>query len=306
MQLTGPVTIPDLTEPIGPTNVVPFLLKQQYQLFDDDNQSRIDVLGDVGRATFQTLTTGSGANPEQLAAAMGPPVRDQDLAMWMADPRLEAFIDRLGAAAAVAPTTGDSFGVVTQNGSASKIDAFLHRTISYDAAVDASSGEVTARATIDLHNAAPAHGLPSYVIGNLVGLPSGTNRTYVSLYSPLQLAAASVDGRRLSLTAERELGRNVYSTFLDIPAGHTLHIVVSLRGRLDLAGGRYRFDDVNQVQAVPDDLTWKVQVHGASIERVTTHHTPAGAHRSAHAAWVAVDAPSGAWSIDVRLVDRSV
>ena len=34
-------------------------------------------------------------------------------------------------------------------------------------------------------NTAPATGYPDYVIGNIIGLPTGTNRTLLSVYSPL-------------------------------------------------------------------------------------------------------------------------
>ena len=49
---------------------------------------------------------------------------------------------------------------------------------------------------VTLENRAPTSGLPDYVIGNVIGLPPGTNRSYVSIYSTLDLAGAWVGGRQ--------------------------------------------------------------------------------------------------------------
>ena len=72
------------------------------------------------------------------------------------------------------------------NGGGNKIDHFLQRRASYETSTDAS-GETTATLRLELTNNAPAEGYPRYVIGNLVGLPAGTSRLYVSFYSPLGL-----------------------------------------------------------------------------------------------------------------------
>ena len=77
------------------------------------------------------------------------------------------------------------------NANANKIDSFLTRTIDYQAAYDPANGNVDATATITLHNAAPAGGLPEYLIGNSKDpsnggtVPVGTNTMYLSYYSPL-------------------------------------------------------------------------------------------------------------------------
>ena len=91
---------------------------------------------------------------------------------------------------------------------------------------------------IELTNTAPAGGLPDYVIGNAVGLPPGTNRMRLSVYSSLPLTTATLDGAPLDVSPGLELGWNVYSRFIEIPAGGTVAM------QFDFAGHVERPDDV--------------------------------------------------------------
>lgn len=302
MLLTGPVTVPGLDGPLDADNVVPFLLRDQYERFDGYAQ-RVDILGEVGRATFDRLTTGPRATPQGFTTALGAAVEGGDLAMWMADPELQGLIHDIGADAAVGPPAGDSFGVITQNGSASKIDTFLQRTITYDADIDATTGRVRARSTVTLENTAPSTGLPSYVIGNGVDLPDGSSRLYVSVYSSLQPLSARLDGKPFELVVERELGRFVSSGFIDLAAGQERRLELDLAGGVDLSEGAYRFDVVPQVMALPDRFTWRAEIGGASIGRSRVR----GAGRTAIAevdeatASVIVDGPAGTWGTTLWL-----
>jgi hypothetical protein len=115
------------------------------------------------------------------------------------------------------------------NGGGNKIDHFLHRRARYESSTD-SGGETTASLRVELTNNAPAEGYPAYVIGNRVGLPAGTNRLYVSFYSPLALTGATLDGQPTGLTVGEERGWNVYSRFVDIPPGATVAFDVRLAG----------------------------------------------------------------------------
>ncbi len=197
---------------------------------------------------------------------------------------------------------GDSFGVIVQNGGGSKIDNFLERTIRYSATVSAATGRVRAQATVVLQNTSPSTGVPLYVIGNGIGKPVGTSTLYVSIYSPFSLGKATLDGRPLSLLAERELGRNVYSSFVDIPPGGTKTITVDLGGAIDLSDAKYRFAYIAQVLPNPDRVTWSVDVTEAKVVGATAHGaTPVPIDHDPRSATVTRSGARGPWSVEVRL-----
>ena len=101
----------------------------------------------------------------------------------------------------------------------------------YDVRWDPETGQVGGTLRVTLENRAPASGLPDYVIGNVVGLPPGTNRSYVSIYSTLDLAG--VVGRRASphpCSRSVETGFKVYSAFVDIPPGGSVQLDLELEG----------------------------------------------------------------------------
>jgi hypothetical protein len=306
LSLTGPIEVPGLDDPVDEENIVPYLLRGQYGDFSQ-NTERKEILGYVGRATFQELTSGAGASPSEVAEAMSSALRNQNFAMWMADPDEQAFIRRIHADAGVDAEGGDAFGVTNQNAGASKIDSFLRRTITYRATVDAATGKVRATASVVLENTAPAKGRSRYLIGNSVGLPLGWNRSYVSIYSALVPTKVTLDGEPLDLPVERELGLNVVSDFIDIGPGAERRIEIELEGGLDLSSGWYRFTYVPQVQNLQDAVSWRADLVGATPGRVVTHGGIRDAEASGSTVDLTLERTGGPWSVDltVEATDRS-
>ncbi len=139
------------------------------------------------------------------------------------------------------------------------------------------------------------------MIGNEVGLPTGSNRSYLSVYSPFAITGATVDGRPVQLLAEREFGRLVYSTYIDITPKTTAKVVLDLEGAVDLSSGRYRFDGFSQVLPNTDVVHWTLHVGaGARVAGVTSTPGFAGTSGRSRAAVETDDAPV-AWSVDVTL-----
>ncbi len=268
LRVTGPVTVEGLPYALDATNVEQFLLVEQYRLYPD-RDARVDVLGDVAAAVFDALTEQDVA-PAALAKALGPAVRGGDVTLWLRSEDGARLVDRLGLAGAAPPVQGDGFGVTTQNAAGNKVDTYLQRTVQYDVVVDAATGRVRATAQIGLVNSAPTTGEPPYIIGNLIDAPAGTNRMYLSAYSPLELVSAEVDGEPARLEEGVELGRNVWSTFVDVPAGATANVTLELEGEVDLSDGGYRFDLLPQVMANPDRVNVTVAVTGGRLEGAET------------------------------------
>ncbi len=107
--------------------------------------------------------------------------------------------------------------------------------------------------------------LPDSVVGNYTGDPLGTNRTLLSLYSALPLVEATVDGKRLVMSAGEEAGWLVNSAFLGIPPGDSITVTAVYEGELDLPVG-YTLALRPQPLVVPEHRTIDVQdADGATL-----------------------------------------
>ena len=112
------------------------------------------------------------------------------------------------------------------------IDPFLKRTVAYTARYDTTTRAVASDLVVTLQNTAPTTGYGDYVIGNTLGLADGTNRTSLSIYSPLAATAVTLDNAATPAHSSTELGWNVSTMTIDLTSGQTRTIHVVLGGRL--------------------------------------------------------------------------
>src|SRR5581483_4226376 len=190
-------------------------------------------------------------------------------------PTEQSALVELGAAGKMPAVNGDFLGVVTQNAGGNKIDWFLRRATSARVRIDPATGRVDSTVQVRLTNQAPATGLPPYIIGSVVTppLPNGTNKLYLSVYSPWLLAGASIDGQPALLESELELGRHVYSTFVSIPPGGTVTVELRLTGRLDSGARSYGLTVFRPAAVEPDGMQvavetperWEVCAAGTTV-----------------------------------------
>ena len=275
LEVIGPVQVPAWPEPLTGTNAVRVLLYEQYVRLE--GEARVDFLGTVTEAVWRRLTTAT-FDVGDLARVLGPMVAQKHVQLASTHPSEErGFLD-LGVGGEMAPVRGDFLGVVTQNASASKIDWFLRRSISYDAQIDRSTGGLRSTVRINLRNGAPPSGLPDYVIGNQTEppLPAGSNKLYLSVYTPWLLSGARIDGKQLLLEAELERNRHVYSTYVTLPPRGSSTIELDLVGEIDTSSA-YRLDLHRQPFLAPDEVSLGVagSSHGSRPQRflLTTDRT---------------------------------
>lgn len=262
MNYTKAVEVPGLDAPLTAENVESYLLLEQYVRFADDNDARLDVLDAVARTTFDRLGSVDLPGPRVLSESLDPLVDGGHLVFTTLTPETFLPLEVMGVTGLLAPVdNADTLTLTTANAGGSKIDLFLRRSESYDVHWDPDTGQVRSTVKVTLANTAPAEGWPDYVIGNVVGLPPGSNRSYVSIYSPFELEASRVGGQPTPVQAETELGRNVYSTFVDIPPGGSVEIELDLAGTIE--GRRYELDLPVQPFATPDEVTVAVEVAGS-------------------------------------------
>ncbi len=264
LRYTGPVEVEGLDEPLTTDNAANFLLLNQYVEFDDENRERIDVLEEVARTTFDRLTTEDLPGPRALSDALDTVVDAGHIQFATLEPNQLFALFALGVTGLMPPLAeDDSVVVTTTNAGGNKIDTFLNRALDYRVQWDPETGQVTGKLVVTLTNNAPAQGLPDYVIGNAVGLPPGTNRSFVSIYSPLELSGARLDGQPAALQSELEVQRNVYSTFVSIPPGGTVTLELDLTGTVK-EGRRYRLMLAPEGTAQADQAQVSIEALGAA------------------------------------------
>jgi hypothetical protein len=236
LEFTGPLRVAGLTTPLTAKTAGPFLLSTEYDFFGSANQARHDFLQEALSAAFKKLVDGHLPSFLTLADRLAPTIREGRLMMWSDQTAEETLLTRLGLGGAFPQASGrDLLAVTTQNAANNKIDVYLHRSIDDAVTYDPGTGQTTSTVTITLHNSAPATGLPAIVIGSYhgSGLPSGTNRTWLSVYSPLQLAGASAGRAALLMSSVPELGVNTYSAYVDIGPGRSVTVELHLVGKVE-------------------------------------------------------------------------
>ena len=264
LKLTGPVEVDGLPTKLTADNAANYLLFQQYVTYGNAKDDRKDILSAAGRATFKALTTRDLPGPAAVGAALGPVVAQGRLLFYPFDHADQPLFARLGTLGQFAPpTTGDYMSVRTSNANGNKIDSFLTRTIDYQVAYDPGNGAVQATATITVHNASPAGGLPEYLIGNYQDpsnggtVPVGTNTMYLSYYSPLVLSSSTLDGQAVGADFQTEQGAQVYSLDVRVPPGQTRTLVLHLEGTIS-TGSTYHLQVLNEPLVHDDTLSLHV------------------------------------------------
>ncbi|MGI8710983.1 MAG: DUF4012 domain-containing protein [Acidimicrobiales bacterium] len=255
LRLTGPVQVEGVPAPLTAENAANFLFREQYAAFGD-RAERADFLAAALRATFDQLTSQPLPEPQQLARTLSPLTSQRRLLVSSFDPKDQAMLEDLHLTGAVPkPDGADWLSVTNANANPNKIDAYLQRRIATRVRYDPTTGHTESEVTVTLTNTAPAADLPGGVTANTVGLPPGTNRTFLSVSSPLSLRSASKGGRAAGVEPEADprLGVTHYGLFVDVPPKGS--VVVRLRLRGDLRPSyRYRLTLVDQPLVNPDHL----------------------------------------------------
>ena len=259
LNITGPVTIDDLGITLSSDNAVQFLQLDQYEA---DEAAREDVLAKVTEVAIDAVLNSQLPSPPDMIAALSAPALEGHISVWAADADEQAMLALVGIEGAlpvldeVLPQS-DGLAVVTNNGNGNKIDSFLQRDVTYRATYDAETGLVESTLEVTLTNKAPSTGLTDYVIGNKVGLPFGSNRTLLSVYSPLNLLSLTVNGEVVNAGGSgRELGWNVFTPIVDIPAGDAVTFVFTFADTIE--PGPYSLVYRPQGLPLPDRLTIEI------------------------------------------------
>ncbi len=288
LDLTGPIDVagPDGPIRIDSSNAEEYLLRGQYAEIDDDDV-RDAVLEELTSRLIDNVFGGSLPGPTVLARTLGPAMDESRLVVWSRHAEDQPLLEELGIDGGLPKVKSDGFAVVSNNAAANKLDAYLKRSIAYEAVVDERTGEISATATVRLTNSAPDD-LPADAGGNPFGLPPGTNRMYLSVYSPWALTSVELDGTPTGMEPSTELGWRVYSRYVDIPAGGEVVLELGFAGVLPV-GEPYELALRSQPLALPD------------VVRVDVRTSDGDILHSSHRVRVGVDRLDGSSEDEARL-----
>lgn len=230
VRYTGSVMIPSMGREIAPDDVLPFLLRGQYET-DVPDDERADALAEAAQGAFGGLIAGSLPDPISLARDLGPLAGERRLLVWSARAEEQEMIERVGISGAIPALEGaDGWAFTVSNAGGGKVDMFLERRADYTSTTDEDTGTTTGTVNIELVNGAPAEGGARYIVKSLIGQPDGTSSLWVTVYSPLGLDRLTVDGEQVGVEAGVEHGWNAYRVRVDIPPTSSVRIEASLSG----------------------------------------------------------------------------
>ena len=263
LEITGPVTAPGLPFALDADNAVQYLVADQYTIHDDDTGS--EVLTDLLEEVFSELTTVALPGPERLGVILGPATRGGHLRFWSFGEDDAPLLDRVGLSGrlpAVAPGQ-DFLSVLTSNANPNKIDRYLQRVVTHDVQWNRDAGRLDATTTVRLTNTAPMADEPVAVYGNEHDLPPGTNRTVLSILTPLTASEMRVDGAPVPFAQSREFDRWRYSVIVEIPPGEEVTVELAGAGA-GPAGDTYQLILAPQPLVTPDQVGVTVTNTGAT------------------------------------------
>ena len=173
---------------------------------------------------------------------------------WSAHPDEQAVLSAAGFGGELLDDRegADSIAVTVVNASGSKIDTFLSRRFTL---TEQQDGRMELE--LEFHNDPPLE-LPDYVVGNLVGLPRGSSRLFVSIHTSMRLLEARDDDGTIGLQPAIESGLPVYSGYLVLPPDGTVTWTATLEP-----------SDVDDLVLQPQPLVqaeiWTVAVDGVGF-----------------------------------------
>jgi UDP-N-acetylmuramyl pentapeptide phosphotransferase/UDP-N-acetylglucosamine-1-phosphate transferase len=268
LALTGPVRVDGWRTPINARNVVDVTLRDAYAEFARTPE-RADFLGDHARVAIDRATDGDLGAPARLGEVLGRAAHEGHISLWLAKPREQRVSDELAISGRVPEAIGDTVMVSNTNAGANKLDYYLTRGITYSATVTPSGDLRRARTQgtldVELQNHVPPEGVPQIAAGPYEGATDrfvyGQNRSYLSVYTPLDLVGARVGDDPVFVESNVELGRNVYSHVVDVFAQGTVRMALDVGGTVRLADrGWYELTLVRQPTVRPDRVSVRVAV----------------------------------------------
>ncbi|MBM3663878.1 MAG: DUF4012 domain-containing protein [Actinobacteria bacterium] len=281
LELTGGVEVPTTDITLTSENAVRFLTVDQF-LALTDAPAGTDPLGDAIETAVRRFADNPLPLPDRLAKLFGPVLVGGHLQMSTLDPDRNSLLDRIGLRRTLGRTgEEDILAVVNRNANPSKADAFLRRSVTYDVQWQPGTGQIRSTVTVTLTNEIPETGLDEDQVKAPPATPLRTNRTQLSILTPLSAAQATRDGERVPFGTQAE-SPSVFrhNVWIELAPGQTATVSLDLTGRSDAEF--YRLHYLGQPALNNEPTTVRVSELGDTLERrgtVVEERFPAGEDR---------------------------
>jgi hypothetical protein len=166
LSVTGPVRVPGEATPVGASNIADLLLNRAYQglTVNDPQAERRDMIAAVVKAAVNKMKT-EHVDLDAFANALAYDVDGRHLMVWSDVPSDESGLVSLDAAGTLNSAQPDrTFHVAVENGTADKLDYFVHVSVGMKVTVD-PSGNAVVDTTVSVANTAQSGHAPSYQYG---------------------------------------------------------------------------------------------------------------------------------------------
>ena len=279
MIAVDPLMLQNLMPGVGPFNThygnriserkaVHFLLSRAYSAFGAKDEVRKRVLSGVVERFYDRMI--KPAHPTELMQGFGKSLAEKHMQIWLADPRAQAFIERMDWDGGIDAAEGaDYLNVVEQNVGGNKLDYF--QTQNHVLEITPEGDDAMNRVHVEVSNGAilPQH---RYVMGDSAGLLGGVTRPMMNVYVPAnaQLLAAEAQGELYPMEAGAaawsgstppaylEKGKRVWAVAFLIPVGDSAAVTYDYRvpGVVRTVDGRrvYRLVAQHQPKVHPERL----------------------------------------------------
>lgn len=214
LKATGPVQLAT-GDTLTSDNAVKLLLSDAYAKYSDPKMQDA-FFASAASAVFEKVSSG-GFDAKQFVAALTRSAGEGRLRLWSADGAEEQLIDGTAVSGAL-PTADEEtrqFGVYLNDGTGSKMDYYLQKTISVGSSVCRQDGLPTSAVEVTITNTAPADAatsLPKYVTGGgSFGTEPGKIKTLIAIYAPKDaiFLGASQDGKAVGVQTAMDDGHPV-------------------------------------------------------------------------------------------------
>jgi len=185
LEATGPIALPTGDE-LSSNNAAQMLLNDVYFRYPEPSEQDA-FFASATSEVFNHIANG-GADPLRMIEAFTKGGADRRILMWLNDDSQQKTLEGTTLAGGLPQSDDEStrLGLYFNDGTGSKMDWYLDRTISVGDAVCRKDGRRTVEVDVTLTSTAPADGsLPTHITGGgFFGTTPGNIKTLVALYAP--------------------------------------------------------------------------------------------------------------------------
>ncbi len=240
LKATGPVQLAT-GDTLTSDNAVKLLLSDVYAKYPDPQVQDAFFAAAAG-AVFDKIASG-GFDSGEFIVALAKGTAEHRVRLWSADASEQRQIEGTAVSGALPTATKASrqFGVYLNDGTGSKMDYYLEKSVAVGSSVCREDGRPTSVVQVTIKNTAPADAatsLPPYVTGGgAFGTAPGDIKTLIAVYAPTNQVylGATRDGKGVGVQTAMDGGHPVAQLRTVLRPGEATTFRVAFLGETEYA-----------------------------------------------------------------------